>query len=113
MQPPHQLAPLRPHQLRRIGEPGRARRGELEVELHQVGLGPVDLGEPGGDPLLPGLSQRVDLAIGLGRQPVGPLVDDQTRLLQPRQGDVDLTGVHRPAHRTEGPSQPKTQVIAV
>ena len=100
-QPAQQLAALRVDDGQRIGQPGGRRGDQLEMELGQVGLGPADLGQPVGHPLLPGRGQLVDLAVRPVRRPGGRLGGDQPGLLQPGQRDVDLAGVHRLAERAE------------
>ena len=63
---PQQFPALGVDDADRVREPGLGRGDELQVELGQVGLGPADLGEPFGDPLLAGRGELVDLAARSG-----------------------------------------------
>jgi hypothetical protein len=62
-QPPQQLAALRVDDRDRIGEPAAAAAMSLRWNSARSGFGPAHLGQPAGDPLLPGRRQRVDLAV--------------------------------------------------
>ena len=112
-QPAQQLAALRVHDAERVGQPGRRRRHQLEMELRQVGLGPTHLRQPLGDPLLAVGGQHVHLAVRPVRQPFRPVGGHQPRLLQPAQGDVDLPGVQGLPQRAQRVAQPRPQLVAV
>ena len=108
-----QLAALRIDDRDWIGESGRCRGQQLEVEFSKVRLWPADLGDPLGDALLSLRRQRVDLAIRAVRAAGGSLAHHLASLLQPGQRDVDLPVVHRVTERAECLAQPGPQLVAV
>ena len=90
--PPEQFAALSVNDPDRVGQPGRGRGDELEVELGEVGFRPGDLGEPLADAFLAGGGQRIDLALAVTRSDA-PGEGDEAGLLEATKGDVDLAGV--------------------
>jgi DNA-binding PadR family transcriptional regulator len=112
-QPAQQLAALPIDDGKRVSQAGLRGRDQLQMEFRQIGPGPAHLREPVGDPLLTGRGQLVHLAVGPVREPGRMLGGDQARLLQPREGHVDLPRVQGVPERAERLPEARSQLVAV
>jgi glyoxylase-like metal-dependent hydrolase (beta-lactamase superfamily II) len=96
----------------RVGQPGGRRRDELQVELGEVGPRPGHLREPLTDALLAQGGEHVDLAVSV-RCAAGLIQRDESGLLEPAEGHIDLTGVQRLPERAKGVVQPSAELVAL